>query len=398
MSTYSSCHSYTTFYFVQKISLNTITLQTKIDPTLQVIPKSFMGYGINEAKAQSQMDATKTKRKHVPGLVYHKKQSPQPNDDNNWRLVLDRPALKDWDSKSAFEIITPDGTILVRFLKQNVHTDICQGVKYFVKNNPLVRRTEGESGSMVAMGRRIDYITSEPTHFLSKKPGRDEDQDKTVLDKCVLEFHNLLNRTICKDKLRKDICMLRPYGITMKSRANHSEQFLPTYAASLNLTNSPHQDVLDRSQSYAIFFRDEKSNKGLTWFLFPEYSIAVKVCGTTMVSWNGMAMKHCSLTTSPGIYSLFGSTNDRDLQVSCFEKAFHETNATMVKENDNIVVRKKIRKGDRYIYLLGICLQKDQNSTTVLFASKKNTEVVPNDDIIPVPKIKIFPGFDPSNF
>ena len=63
MSTESSCHSYTTFYFVQKISLNTITLQTKIDPTLQVIPKSFMGYGINELKAQSQLDATKKKTK-----------------------------------------------------------------------------------------------------------------------------------------------------------------------------------------------------------------------------------------------------------------------------------------------------------------------------------------------
>ena len=182
--------------------------------------------------------------------------------------------------------------------------------------------------------------------------------------------------------------------MTLKVTSNNNETVhcMPTYMVSEDLTNSPHVDVFDRSRSYAIWFQSvknwdtEKNRNGNTFFLFPEFSLAIRICGDTLISWDGRNMQHCSCTTKKGIYSTAKLAGHRIFQLANSEMQFDSKPENYhFQPNDKVIIREPCvaLNGKNYKYTKATLVSLNKNEALVRFNSKKTESMVKYSDIAP---------------
>ena len=104
-----------------------------------------------------------------------------------------------------------------------------------------------------------------------------------------------------------------------------------------DLTNSLHVDPFDSSYSYALFYpenvkkKNHKNNAPSTLFSFPYYGIGILIDQPVLISWRGNMMHHCSCTTSPGIYSLFASSNMKVRSLKFVQDLFFKSDSDSIQ-------------------------------------------------------------------
>ena len=279
-----------------------------------------------------------------------------------------------------------------------------KNVKYFLKTMPEVRKScdntpiPCESGKMISVGKRIDYKTGAETFYLPFANVRNKENDMKRLKQTAFLFNKAICNSICKTQYEKDISEMETIGMTLPV---NSTDCTPTYVCSRDLTNSPHLDYADTSQSYALFYRsgnDNRLSNGVTWFMFPYYGIAIELSGPTYISFNGRTMYHCSLTTCEGIESICSCPTKRLNQVCTYRTAFsNRQGGISLKRNDEVVVRKKNSETDpydRFVYVKAHIIELDGMDITVLLNSSQEKMTVSSDNVIPVPYVKKFLGYE----
>ena len=115
----------------------------------------------------------------------------------------------------------------------------------------------------------------------------------------------------------------------------------PTYAASENLTNSPHYDN-GAGRCFAIFYPRKDKPNGITCLVFPMLNLIIRCRSTTIVSWVGNDMMHCSVSCNGGLRSLFMASNHRPVRHHLIELAFLKRGRNMgVIVGTEIIVRSR---------------------------------------------------------
>ena len=246
----------------------------------------------------------------MDGLVYMKKMMPSGKEKNGWDIVLRRPmknTFKDRSKGKSYNIITPEGSIIVHFSTVMVSKCIVSATNHFLENHTSVRDKDGESGLMTCAGRCVETITSSLSQYHLQSSCYGKNLTSQVLKGAAADLHNFLKITPCSAYLYKSVNELKKRNNVLKSGNNVMH---PSYVFSKNLTNSLHIDTGDDSRSFAIFFQQEMN--GLTWFLFPFYGIAIECSRHTVISWDRRTMFHYSCIVSDGLYSFF-TTDKKDV-------------------------------------------------------------------------------------
>ena len=83
-----------------------------------IVPTKYLGNEISVKYSRYLLQSKVGRRKQVDGLVYMKKMMPSGKEKNGWDIVLRRPmkeTLKDGCKGKSYNIITPEGSIIVHF-------------------------------------------------------------------------------------------------------------------------------------------------------------------------------------------------------------------------------------------------------------------------------------------
>ena len=198
-----------------------------------------------------------------------------------------------------------------------------------------MRKIHGESGAMVGAGKRIDHVSCDEVDFKGNASNTAH-----VVNKASLAFNQLCSRSLFSrshkkesNNLNKIDCCLDVYD--GKESVSHS--VMPTHAANEDLTNSLHVDPFDSSYSHALFYLERLKMKSSddsahsTLFSFPHCGIGVPMDQPILMSWRGNMMHHCSCTTSPGIYSLFASSNMKVRSLKFAQDLFFKSDSDSIQ-------------------------------------------------------------------
>ena len=281
-------------------------------------------------------------RKQITGLVFGIDQAPTQEKSRGWPIVLRKPSRKKREKGSAFRIKNNCfGNILVHYIHQDVEDQIMTSTNWYLSSHSIVRNNQGEKGTMVPIGKRIDVRSSTISYYKATRATNSDLDEKKILLSTAISFSNLLQRSICASLLNEELKKLKTNTILAYDTSSKTNRHcLPTMAASEDLTNSIHCDVSDGSSSFAVFFR-KRQMEGVMYLLFPAVGCAVQITGTTIVSWKGYVQPHCSVTISPGILSLFGSSNKYVSTRLLVENKFQQKQSK-ISINDVVYVRERL--------------------------------------------------------
>ena len=318
-----------------------MTIQKAVPFEEQIMPMKYLGNDIKLATAEKLMKSKPGKRNQLNGLVYRTDQMPTKNKKNRWNCVL-----RSTSREKAFEICTPLGKILVHFLPQTTMNPTVSGaVNYFLENHSRARNISGETGYMVAAGVRVDLPSSTRTHYVSKNKNTTRPDDSSIhLQQSAVAFDDFVTNTCCNTSYKAELNSLKKKNNVLLAKDDVSDQrtLFPSYAISQDLTNSIHVDTNDDSRSYAVFY-GTPGEHSLSWLLFPVYKIAIEICTTVMVSWDGRCMDHCSCSVRSGVYSFFASSY-KDVTIHCLiEKGFKRRKYNKVSIGNRVFVRDTLR-------------------------------------------------------
>ena len=234
------------------------------------------------------------------------------------------------------------GNVYIQYIDHQPPDAITEAVTFYLANHTNVRNEDGEHGVMCPFGQRVDVRSSCLTQYKNTKkklPGN----EKEIMRSCLVDFNSELGRSCCSSIYRDAIRDLTKKNnvLKVKNEIGQTLNVLPTYCVSSDLSNSLHCDN-DDGLSFAIFYRAKP--KGVTWFVIPCLGLAIEIAGTTILSWDGRVAPHASITTVPGIHSLFGSSNPLVATRRAVEKAFSVKKYNNVKVNQTIYTRELLTK------------------------------------------------------
>ena len=181
--------------------------------------------------------------------------------DRRFRQVI---TIDEGSVGQTFVIHTGTGDIIAHSPTVDPPNEVLTGVEYFLGVNGRVRTSDPfESGVMVAMGERVDYRSGTITKYAPKKPKRNSRTESNgVLLNTALAARNYICSTPLKGYVEKDLMQLSKKNSAWVNSTNcpnnmNAGALHPTYAASEDLTNSPHFDN-DCGRGFAIFFSGKK--------------------------------------------------------------------------------------------------------------------------------------------
>ena len=96
---------------------------------------------------------------------------------------------------------TSVSTIIIHYLPGNLDASYLARSKQFLKKHTKVRVIVGESGSMVAAGSRVDYVSSSRKRFVGTSP--------ETLSKHSIGMNGIIASTICRSALQETPCWSR---------------------------------------------------------------------------------------------------------------------------------------------------------------------------------------------
>ena len=323
----------------------------------RIYPRRYKNNDITEQQAADLCDnkANLGRRYQVNGLTYCVSQMPNEISDNNWPHVLRAPT-ETYSPRFASFNLGGGRSIIVHHPPVGIekNSDLHAATEFALQNHSRNRVIEGESGEMVGGGNRFEPISSCALPYVNKNfkgVGGIDNRGHYVFNKGVISFQKLIcSNTSFKETFRADIKRLKRSGNVLKLRTDNKIEYDGhlSYAITKNLSNSPHVDINDDSKSFAVFYTliDEP---GLTWFLFPEYGIAVELSGTVCLSWDGRKEYHCSCTVRGNVYSLFASSRkdvSRHLQIKkAFSKKISKKKSSRrpLEVGDKVYVRDNLK-------------------------------------------------------
>ena len=307
-----------------------------------IVPTLYKGKKISSKHSRKIIQQKNGRRDQIDGLVYLPCQMPSAKKNNSWDYVLRRPPASQKFKESQFCIETEDGGIFVQFLFEEVDWKIISSTKHFLYNHSKVRDIEGESGDMCCAGLRVDLVSSSIVHYVNNDKSFAIANSNRILKEGARNFHEIVERSICSKSFLSELNNLKKCNNVIQ-HGKGKKKLHPTYIFSKNLTNSMHRDSNDNSRSYALFFRDNlNSERGLTWFLFPFYGIAIECSKNTLISWDGRTQYHCSCTVEYNLYSFFTSSTKRVHQQSILNMKMNrkrEKNTRNIEDGDDVYIR-----------------------------------------------------------
>ena len=176
----------------------------------RVIPAMFKGKRIAEEKVKGMMNDKKLRggRQQINGSTFAKDQMPTiTNDNKHWKSVVRPPDANElkqnnvpWATTINARVpgSTLTSTIMIHYLLGNVKDSFRKQSKMFLKNHTKVRVIVGESGSMVAAGSRVDFVTSSLTQFVGTTTKQLNDHS--------IDMHVIICSTICRTTLENTPC------------------------------------------------------------------------------------------------------------------------------------------------------------------------------------------------
>ena len=72
--------------------------------------------------------------------------------------------------------------------------------------------------------------------------------------------------------------------------------------------------------------------------------MAIKVSSRMVLSWDTVCAPHCSISTVPGIHSLFAASNSAVTRRLAIRNSFGKSNHSLVKVNERCYVRARLRE------------------------------------------------------
>ena len=300
----------------------------------QIVPLLYKDNDIGKQESLQLLNGNFGQRKQVNGLRYKPLQLPSEKRNKGWKRVVRCSSMP-----TSFIIKNAAvGNIYIEYIDGQPSDAIQQAVQFYLSNHTNVRNEDGESGVMCPFGQRVDVRSSCLTHYKNTKkklPGDVND----IMESCLVDFNSVLCGSCCSSIYRDEIRELtrKNNTLTYQNEIGQSLHVLPTYCVSSDLSNSLHCDN-DDGVSFAIFYR--KKPNGRTWFVIPSLGLAIEIAGTVILSWDGRLAQHASITTAPGIHSLFGSSSPSVTMRRAVEKAFSVKKYNRVKANQSIYTRR----------------------------------------------------------
>lgn len=326
----------------------------------RILPRMYKNNGINQQQAAELCNNKKNigYRHQVNGLVYNPNQMPNVSSDNNWPVVSRAPTKKNPQRTAEFDLGPGNGSIMIHHPEVKIEraSSIHVAAEFALKHHSRNRVIEGEGGVMVSAGRRFEYRSSTVVPYVNKHfagVDRQDDHGHNVFNKGISSFHELIRSTPLKDTFLGDIECLKQTGnvLNLRSREGTSYAAHMSYAVSHNLSNSPHIDTNDASKSFDLFYT-LPSEPGRAWLLFPDHGIAIELCGTVFVCWDGRIQHHCSRTVSGNVYSLFAGSRKDVGHYYRVQNAFltPKSNTCPIQVGEKVYVRDKLKnmKGRKY--------------------------------------------------
>ena len=291
-------------------------------------------------------------------------------------------------------IHTSKGDIVVHSPSVDPPTTLVNGVDYFLRAHSKVRDSDlHESGVMVAMGERVDYRSSTITKYVpnKRKQYSIEESNKVLLDVAITS-RNYICGTPLLGYVEKDLLQLSKKNSAWVDNSIGAKLH-PTYAASEDLTNSPHYDN-DCGRGFAIFFRTDDHPQGVTCLVFPMIGLIIKCYRTAIISWVGNDMMHCSVSTDGGLRSLFMASNHRPVRHHLITTAFRKKGRNKDLQIGTLVVvrhrdvsvgsRRRKKKPFKYINarIIGVTDNDELNSVVVVrYECNKKVGVVSTNHV-----------------
>ena len=172
-----------------------------------------------------------------------------------------------------------------------------------VSQNYTINRVQPhEQGLRVGGGLRWEINTACVTNYRAVK--QNKEVNNVISDKlhrvAAIDFSLFMHESALEEVYKKDILRLvqnRNY-LKAKLKGGSPSSYInvhPSTHISKDLGNGPYCDPNDSGPSFARWYTDA-DNPGCTWFLFPQYSLAIECSTSTCISWNCMKQEHCSCT------------------------------------------------------------------------------------------------------
>ena len=127
-------------------------------------------------------------------------------DNKQWKSVLRPPDTDDLKQNNipwatTINTTVPGSTLtsskMIHYLPGNVKDSFWTRSKDFLKNHTKVRVIVGESGSMVAAGSRVDFVTSSLSQFVGTTTKQLNDHS--------IDMHVIICSTICRTTLENTL-------------------------------------------------------------------------------------------------------------------------------------------------------------------------------------------------
>ena len=176
----------------------------------RVIPGMFKGNMVTAENVMSMMIFKKLcgVRQHINGSTFAKDQMPTTTGDNKqWKRVVRPPNAEErkqidipWATTIEARVpgSTSTSTIMIHYLLGNVKGSNLIRSKQFLKKHTKVRVIVGESGTMIAAGSRVDYVSSSQKRFVATSP--------ETLSKHLVKTNGIIASTICQSTLVDTPC------------------------------------------------------------------------------------------------------------------------------------------------------------------------------------------------
>ena len=304
----------------------------------QILPLLYKNKAIKNKKSLELLVGKTGRRDQIDGLKYKYSQVPSCNSNRSWANVIRK--RKDC---SAFSFLNRTiGNIHIEYLVKEVPMSIKTAVNFYLNNHSSVRGNKFESGEMCPVGRRVDVRTSCLTNYKNRKRKLLGDDHK-ILNECSVDFDSILKTTCCAESYLSTInVMIKRDNISTVKCNGNDFPVLPTMCVSDSLTNALHCDKSDGCRSFSIFFPSTEG--AITWFLVPAISLAIEISAPMVLSWDAVRCPHYSVSTVPGIYSLFASSSSAVTRRLAIRKSFGKSNHSLVKVNERCYVRARLRE------------------------------------------------------
>ena len=262
--------------------INTMSLE-QLSWTDMTLPDLVDGSVRTHSQVEPLIRAVAEKRcQRRRGVTY----DPNTIQDRRFRKVI---TIDECSIGQTFVIHTGTGDIIAHSPAVDIPNEVVNGVDYFLRVNGRVRTSDPfETGVMVAMGERVDYRSCTITKYAPKKPKRNslKELNNFLLNTAVAAKNYLLS-TPLKGYVEKDLTQLSKKNSAWLNNSTcsnniNSDALHPTYAASEDLTNSPHFDN-NCGRGFAVFFREKNNQTGVTYLVFPMIGLAIKCCRAAIV-------------------------------------------------------------------------------------------------------------------